>query len=421
VQGVKYAQGQGLKVAAKGMGHSAGGQSQVQDGLVIDMTSLDRIHQINTEAGYFVADAGIRWSQLMDALLPLGWAPAIVTDWLHLTLGGTICAGGVGAQSFKHGIQADLIAEMEIVTGTGDLLTCSTTENSDLFYAVLGGLGQYGIITRAKMGIVPAPLRLSLNHLIYDDLRLFLRDVEVLMQCEGVDGLLSHAVGNRRELIFHSTGLDLTAQGIAPLPTQGRWVYDLEVLRYHDPETDQPQPLPPNLNDVPGLSFSKVWTLRDFIYRIPPIVERDQRQGRVPHPELALFLPHGSMKQLVGDILAETPIEDMGGGPILMIPLDSRLIKAPFFRLPDSPYVWLFALLRAASNPQDIDRLTQVNRDIYYRAIAYGGIRYPCDGISAPATEAEWSQHFGAMWPEACEAKAKYDPDCRLSPKLGIF
>ena len=45
----------------------------------------------------------------MDALIPLGLTPPVVTDWLHLTLGGTITAGGVGSQSFRRGIQCDWV------------------------------------------------------------------------------------------------------------------------------------------------------------------------------------------------------------------------------------------------------------------------------------------------------------------------
>jgi FAD/FMN-containing dehydrogenase len=48
-------------------------------------------------------------------------------------------------------------------TGKGDFVTCSTEENSELYYAVLGGLGQFGIITRARIALQPAPKRVRFN------------------------------------------------------------------------------------------------------------------------------------------------------------------------------------------------------------------------------------------------------------------
>lgn len=52
-------------------------------------------------------------------------------------------------------------------TGKGDLVTCSAENNSELFYAVLGGLGQFGIITRARIALGPAPTRASIMHILF--------------------------------------------------------------------------------------------------------------------------------------------------------------------------------------------------------------------------------------------------------------
>jgi monoamine oxidase len=420
-EAVRWARARGLKVAAKGVGHSAGGQSQVRDGLVIDMRSLDQLHHIDLGAQNFVADAGIEWRAIIAALVPLGWVPAIVTDWLHLSLGGTIIAGGVGAQSFKHGIQADLIEQMTVVTGEGEIVSCSATENVELFDAMRAGLGQCGIIVRATMRIVRAPQRVTLDHFVYDDLAAFESDIARLSECASVDGLLAHAVGNTLELLAHSTAHDYRAHGLERSPARGKWVYDLEVLRYHDVETDAPGPLPDGLRDVPVLRLSTAWNFHDYLSRIPPIVERDQREGAAPHPELTMFLPHSRFAELMGEVMQETSIEDMGGGPILIIPLDRRRISAPFFRIPDEPRCWLVGLMRAAKSPEQLADLTAKNVSVYHRAAAIGGFRYPVDGVPAPVDRRGWATHFGPLWERALAAKKRFDPDAILAPKLGIF
>lgn len=418
---VRWARARGMKVAAKGVGHSAGGQSQVQGGLVIDMTSLNRLHHVDLGAHRFVADAGIEWGTIIAALVPLGWVPAVVTDWLHLTLGGTIVAGGVGAQSFKHGIQADLIEQMTVVTGEGEIVSCSATENPELFDAMRGGLGQYGIVVRATMRVVQAPRRVTLDHLVFDDLEAFTADIERLSACPSVDGLLSHAVGNTIELLSHSTAHDFRAQGLTASPARGKWVYDLEVLRYHDLETDAPGPLPDGLRDVPALRLSRTWDFKEYLSRVPPIVERDQREGSAPHPELTLFLPHSRFPEFMATVMRETEVEDMGGGPVLIIPLDRASIHAPYFRVPEEPRCWLVGLMRAAKSQALLAALTEKNVEIYRRAVEIGGFRYPVDGVPAPRDRDGWVRHFGALWPRALACKKRHDPDGLLAPKLGIF
>ncbi len=83
VEALRYARAHGLQVAPRGVGHSAGGQGQVEGGLVLDMTSLGRILAIDGEAGWFEAEAGARWTDIMAALVAQGLTPPVVTDWLH--------------------------------------------------------------------------------------------------------------------------------------------------------------------------------------------------------------------------------------------------------------------------------------------------------------------------------------------------
>jgi cytokinin dehydrogenase len=172
---------------------------------------------------------------------------------------------------------------------------------------------------------------------------------------------------------------------------------------------------------VAALSHRQTWSFHDFIQRIPPIVERDQREGTAPHPELALFLPHSRAASFIHAVMNETEVDDMGGGTVLMIPLAAAAIDAPFFRIPDGERCWLFGLLRAASTPEKLARLSETNVRLYHEAVAIGSTRYPCDGVPAPSTHEGWAAHYGPLWDRALALKDRLDPHRILAPKLGIF
>jgi len=94
---------------------------------------------------------------VLQATLKEGLAPNSWTDYLHITMGGALCNAGVGGQTFRHGPQISSVLQLEVVTGKGEIVTCSTSKQPVLFCAVLGGLGQFGIITKARILLVPAP------------------------------------------------------------------------------------------------------------------------------------------------------------------------------------------------------------------------------------------------------------------------
>ncbi|KAB2072399.1 hypothetical protein ES319_A07G013100v1 [Gossypium barbadense] len=151
-------------IAAKGHGHSVRGQAMANDGVVVDMTSMKK-HRNGT--GIWVSNDGVYadvggeqlWIDVLNATLKHGVAPVSWTDYLYLTVGGTLSNGGISGQSFRYGPQISNVYEMDVITGKAEIVTCSPNKNSELFHAALGGLGQFGIITRARIPLEPAPKR----------------------------------------------------------------------------------------------------------------------------------------------------------------------------------------------------------------------------------------------------------------------
>lgn len=163
-----------LTVAARGNGHSINGQAMADGGLVIDMGSTgDRHFEKVTVNGstYVDVSGGALWEDVLKWCVEgFGLAPRSWTDYLSLTVGGTLSNAGVSGQAFRYGPQISNVAQLDVVTGNGDMVTCSESRNPDLFFNVLGGLGQFGIITRARVLLQSAPDKVRITIIIISSL-----------------------------------------------------------------------------------------------------------------------------------------------------------------------------------------------------------------------------------------------------------
>jgi cytokinin dehydrogenase len=113
-------------VAPRGQGHSWRGQSLAPGGVVVDMRSMGRGHRaarINVSAAagaepYVDAGGEQLWVDVLSAALRHGLAPRVWTDYLRLTVGGTLSNAGIGGQAFRHGPQIANAHELDVITGT---------------------------------------------------------------------------------------------------------------------------------------------------------------------------------------------------------------------------------------------------------------------------------------------------------------
>jgi FAD/FMN-containing dehydrogenase len=113
--------------------------------------------------------------------------------------------------SHRLGAQVDHVLELDVITGAGQLVTCSRERNEELFRMALAGLGQCGIIVRARLRLIPAPEHVEMCALTYDDLTAFLSDQRRLASSDAL-GPLGGAVttdtsGRWRFVLFAGTWL----------------------------------------------------------------------------------------------------------------------------------------------------------------------------------------------------------------------
>ena len=388
---VRFANKHRLFVAMRGQGHSTFGQAQAGGGVVIDSRTLATIHSVS--ATHAVVDAGVQWLDLIKLALDQGRTPPVATDYLGLSIGGTLSVGGIGGASSHHGLLVDNVLSLEVVTGRGELLRCSPSVRPDLFHAVLGGLGQFAVITRATVRLVPAATTARVYHLTYPDLPSYL-------------AAQRKAVADRRFSYLEGQAV----------PTETGWSFLLEGVMYYTPP-DEPDV---DLSDLAPAGTEITETpYFDWLNRIYDLVQQLMAL-RLPGPWINVFVPDEAVEPYMTSVLAETTPAD-AGGVVLLYPVPRSVATQPFVRLPDSPVVFLMAMLRAVDPPSEseVTRLLAVNRAQYDQVVAAGGTHYPVSAIAL--TPSDWQAHYGSAWPAFRAAKRRYDPNHVLTPGQGIF
>jgi FAD/FMN-containing dehydrogenase len=389
---VGWAAEHGVPVTARGAGHSMSGQAQLEGGIVIDMTSLRQVHSVDREQ--IVVETGARWSTVLSATLPLGLAPPTLTDYLELTVGGTLSVGGVGGMSFRHGAQTDNVLALEVVTGDGRLVTCSPTRSRDLFDAVRAGFGRSGLIVRATIRLVPAPHSVRCYRLVYDDLRTFMAD-----QCRLIAGAGPDYVG-----------------GYAKIANDG-WRYKLEMATY-ETHLDEDDALLQTLRHRRDGTEVEEFGYGKFLDRTAPGVTARVEAGEWewPHPWLNVFLPDSTADVVIERAVAELSPADLENfGLVLTYPIPTAALPTPLLRVPNEPITFLFALLLSADprQPGAVDQMTARTRRIHELVRSAGGFLYP---VGLPAlTPDDWKAHYGPLWPQVTATKNTYDPHRILS------
>lgn len=141
-----------IPVSFRGAGHSCFGQSLSDGGILLVNNSLDP--DFNLIGDKITVSSKTQWLALEQKLNNLNFTSPVLTDYLELTVGGTLSVGGYGLRSFQYGAQVDNITDMEIILPAGDRINCSADNNSDLFRYSLCGLGQLGLINKVRFKLI---------------------------------------------------------------------------------------------------------------------------------------------------------------------------------------------------------------------------------------------------------------------------
>jgi len=143
--GVNFAREKKLLLAVRGGGHNGPGLGVCDGGLVIDLSRLKGI-RVNQQDQTVRVEGGCVWGDVDHATHPFGLA--VPSGFLSTTgVGGLTLGGGIGYLSRKYGLTIDSLRGVDVVLADGRLVTATADENPDLFWAVRGGGGNFGVVT----------------------------------------------------------------------------------------------------------------------------------------------------------------------------------------------------------------------------------------------------------------------------------
>ncbi|CAN1314584.1 Cytokinin dehydrogenase 5, partial [Linum perenne] len=429
----------GFTVSARGHGHSINGQAMT-GGVVIEMTRVKQLvtsppgPRVAAEEMHVDVWGGELWIDVLKSCLEYGLAPKSWTDYLYLSVGGTLSNAGISGQAFNHGPQISNVYELDVVTGKGEVKRCSEEENEELFHGVLGGLGQFGIITRARIALEPAPQRVRWIRVLYSNFSTFTRDQEHLISLHGnkfdyVEGFVivdEGLINNWRSSFFSPSN----PVKISSLGTDGGVLYCLEVTKNYHESTLEIDSLMKQLNFIQSSVFTTDLAYVDFLDRVHKAELKLRAKGlwEVPHPWLNLFVPKSRIDDFDKGVFKGILGNNKTSGPILIYPMNKNKWDERSSAVTpeeEEEVFYVVALLRSAveeggEESRTLEYLKKQNSEI---------VRY-CDeeGIKVKqylphyTTEKEWAKHFGDnKWEMFKEKKMRFDPRRILATGQRIF
>ena len=294
VAAVRFARAAGLDICVRGGGHNVAGHAVVDDAVMIDLAEMKGT-LVDPEARTVRAEGGLNWAELNNATGEHGLA---VTGGAISTTGiaGLTLGGGLGWLMAKHGLAADSLLAVELVDAAGDVLDVTEASDPDLFWALRGGGGNFGIATTFTYRL--HPLEMVTGGLIAHpvdaapELLRFYRDAVADSPDDlTVFALLAHAPdGSGMKLaamaVFHTGDAEEAERDLAPFKTGGSPMM-VEVGR-------MPYPVMNTLLDDGYPTGSLNYWLSSFTRGLPDglLDAMVERFASVPSPMTAIVLEH---------------------------------------------------------------------------------------------------------------------------------
>ncbi|XP_044409380.1 cytokinin dehydrogenase 7-like [Triticum aestivum] len=437
-------------VSARGQGHSVRGQSLAPGGVVVDMCMLGRgHHRINVSADYVDAGGEQLWVDVLRATLKHGLAPRSWTDYLQLTIGGTLSNAGIGGQAFRHGPQIANVHELDVVTGTGEMVTCSREYPISRSLRQTTGASQRRASEQRHNGAahltVQTPPRLCVRVVLLEHVVAFTRDQELLISKQASEAGFDYVEGqvqlnrtltkgpkstpffSEADINKHYATVNKLA-GLASETGSGA-IYFFEAAMYYDettaPSVDQKlEMVLAQMSFVPGFVFTKDVTYFQYLdrVRVEEAVLRSAGVWDVPHPWLNLFVPRSRILDFNAGVLKGILGGDNPVGLILMSPMNTAKWNSQMTAVTPptgGDVFYTVGLLRSALSADELERLQRENQSVLPFCDKEG---IECKQYLPYYTSQDgWQRHFGAKWSNIAQLKAKYDPHAIMSRGQRVF
>lgn len=145
---------------------------------LVDLSEFDKPLYVDNELQTLEVQGLTTYESIVNATLPHGLLPQITPELKHITVGGATVGIGIETNSFRYGFVHDGVLEADVLLPTGQIVTCSPTENADLFHGLPNSYGTLGYILRVTLQLRPAKPFVSLHTERFHDTTALLRALE---------------------------------------------------------------------------------------------------------------------------------------------------------------------------------------------------------------------------------------------------
>jgi decaprenylphospho-beta-D-ribofuranose 2-oxidase len=170
-------------ISIAGMQHSQGGQTLYPNGILLDMKPYNKILVLDKEKKLITVQSGATWADIQEFINPYGLALKVSQSQNIFTIGGSLSVN-VHGLDIRHHALIETVESFRLLNAAGDILTVSREENSELFYAVIGGYGLFGVILDVTLHLTDDELyQIKTKSLQYDEYTSYFKQ-EVLQNDE---------------------------------------------------------------------------------------------------------------------------------------------------------------------------------------------------------------------------------------------
>ena len=164
-------------------------RARARHGAGLDVSGLDGVLAVDPHAGTADVQGMCTYQTLVDATLPFGLAPLVVPQLKTITLGGAVTGLGIESSSFRNGLPHESVRELDILTGTGELITASAEQHADLFTAFPNSYGTLGYSVRLKIDLEPVLPFVELQHVRFHQLAELVSTMDRIIDTGGYQGV----------------------------------------------------------------------------------------------------------------------------------------------------------------------------------------------------------------------------------------
>jgi FAD/FMN-containing dehydrogenase len=345
---VNFARDRGLVIAVRSGGHSVAGLSVCEGGLLIDLSGMKRI-EVDPEARTARAGGGVLWGEFDAATQVHG----LHTPGGRVTttgLGGFTTGGGYGWTSSKHGLASDNLISAEVVLADGTVVTTSEREDEDLFWAIRGGGGNFGIVTEFEYRLH------KLGPIVLAGLALW----PIERASKVLPSWRDYVDGAPDELSTACVLITAPSEDFVPEHLGGRTTLGMAVIYVGDPReggavVEPLKQLGPDVDLIQPMPYTAFQAMLD---PSAPHGKRSYWRGEylagLPDDAIEVFLEHGPDLTAAGAPFTQTVIFRIGQGVARIADEETA------FSHRDADY--LFHPISVWEDPRDDERLIAANR-----------------------------------------------------------